>query len=139
MSTNTEHAKAICHLRRTCSAGQLLRRAPWFAWGAGEAAGICRSTADEGICIVRTWGRAIFAALRDRPCSITSRGEFSPGQIDVQIATLDDPGSIVPEAQIHLAERIGWVDELDLDGRFDRYRVPEDERRVNRASRESLL
>ena len=44
-----------------------------------------------------------------------------PGQIDVQIATLDDPDSIVPQAQIQLAERIGWIDNFDSMAKFDRY------------------
>ena len=47
----------------------------------------------------------------------TSEAIF-PGQIDVQIATLDDPDSIVPQAQIQLAERIGWMDKLELDARI---------------------
>jgi hypothetical protein len=42
----------------------------------------------------------------------------------VQIATLDDPDSIVPQAQIQLAQRIGWIEKLDSMARFDRYPGP---------------
>ena len=106
MSADTVH-QAICHCadcRRHC------RRAHGRV-GAGSKPRISGRRRDEGICIVRTWASAFLPALRDRPI-LYERGDF-PGQIDVQIATLDDPGSIVPQAQIQLAERIGWVDELN--------------------------
>ena len=44
-----------------------------------------------------------------------------PGKIDVQIATLDDPDSIVPTSQIQVAERIGWMERLNEIPAFDRY------------------
>ena len=44
-----------------------------------------------------------------------------PGQIDVQLATLDDPNAVVPTVQIQLADRIGWMDCLGEMRRFDRY------------------
>jgi len=44
-----------------------------------------------------------------------------PGQIDVQLATLDDPDVFVPDAQIQFAERIGWMDRLDEMARFDHF------------------
>ena len=47
--------------------------------------------------------------------------QIFPGQIDVQIATLDDPDAIAPDAQIQAAERIGWMERLDQMPAFDRY------------------
>jgi hypothetical protein len=44
-----------------------------------------------------------------------------PGKIDVQTATLDDPDSIVPTAQLQLADRIGWMADLDSMPKFERY------------------
>ena len=44
-----------------------------------------------------------------------------PGQVDIQIATLDDPEAVVPKAQIQLAERIGWMGQLDELTTFERY------------------
>jgi hypothetical protein len=44
-----------------------------------------------------------------------------PGQIDVQIATLDNPDEISPTVQIQLAERIGWMERLGEMPAFDRY------------------
>ncbi len=53
----------------------------------------------------------------------TSEAVF-PGQIDVQIATLDDPDSIVPQAQIQVAERIGWTKHIGEMPEFERYPGP---------------
>lgn len=50
----------------------------------------------------------------------TSEAIF-PGQVDVQIATLDDPDSIVPQAQIQVADRIGWMERLSEMPEFERY------------------
>ena len=50
----------------------------------------------------------------------TSEAIF-PGQIDVQSATLDDPGLIPAQVQIQTAERIGWMEKLDSLPTFERY------------------
>ena len=47
--------------------------------------------------------------------------QIFPEQTDVQIATLDDPGAIVPQAQIQTAERVGWMEKLDSMPKFERY------------------
>ena len=44
-----------------------------------------------------------------------------PDQTDVQIATLDDPDMIAPQAQIQVAERIGWMATADELPAFERY------------------
>lgn len=44
-----------------------------------------------------------------------------PGMIDVQSATLDDPDAIALQAQIQLADRIGWMARLDDLPAFERY------------------
>ena len=53
----------------------------------------------------------------------TSEAIF-PGQIDVQISTLDEPDSIVPQAQIQTAERVGWMEKVDSMPQFERYPGP---------------
>ena len=53
--------------------------------------------------------------------TIHTNEQAFPGQIDVQIATLDDPDAIVPQAQIQIAERIGWMERLDSMPKFERY------------------
>ncbi len=44
-----------------------------------------------------------------------------PGMTDVQIATLDDPDAIVPQAQIQVAERIGWMEKVNELRAFERF------------------
>lgn len=44
-----------------------------------------------------------------------------PGQIDVQLATLDDPDSVHPQLQVQTAERIGWMERLGSIPAFERY------------------
>ena len=43
------------------------------------------------------------------------------GQTDVQSATLDTPEALPPTAQIQVAERIAWVEDLDSLPAFQRY------------------
>ena len=35
--------------------------------------------------------------------------EMLPGIVDIQTATLDDPGAFAPKAHVQIAERIGWM------------------------------
>jgi len=44
-----------------------------------------------------------------------------PGKVDVQVATLDDPDAMPPEAQIQTAERIHWMERLNEIPVFERY------------------
>lgn len=44
-----------------------------------------------------------------------------PGIVDIQAATLDDPASANPQAQIQCAERLGWMTGLDDLPQFDRF------------------
>ena len=53
----------------------------------------------------------------------TSEAIF-PGQVDVQIATLDNPDEIVPRAQIQTAERIHWMERLNEMPQFERFPGP---------------
>ena len=44
-----------------------------------------------------------------------------PGKVDVQVATLDDPDAVPPDAQVQAAERVRWVDRLGEIPSFERY------------------
>ena len=44
-----------------------------------------------------------------------------PNQIDVQIATLDNPDELPPQIQVQTAERIGWMAGVHDLPAFDRY------------------
>lgn len=47
--------------------------------------------------------------------------EILPGTVDVQTATLDDPDAVPPQAQIQVADRIGWMKEAHMLPEFERY------------------
>jgi len=47
--------------------------------------------------------------------------QMLPGIIDVQSATLDDPGAIPPQAHIQIADRIAWMENAHALPTFDRY------------------
>jgi hypothetical protein len=47
-----------------------------------------------------------------------------PGLIDVQSATLDDPGALPLQVQVQTAERIGWMEALHEVPGFERYPEP---------------
>ncbi|MDQ4088663.1 MAG: GFA family protein [Pseudomonadota bacterium] len=44
-----------------------------------------------------------------------------PGNIDVQLATLDEPEAMPPELQVQVAERIGWMERAHELPAFERY------------------
>lgn len=45
-----------------------------------------------------------------------------PGQIDIQLATLDCPEDApAPDTQIQTAERLSWMRHLDRIAEFERY------------------
>ena len=50
-----------------------------------------------------------------------SNEQVLPGIIDVQSATLDDPNAFAPQAQIQIADRIGWMARAHELPTFDRY------------------
>ena len=47
--------------------------------------------------------------------------EALPGIVDVQLATLDDPDAFTPQAQIQIADRIGWMTSAHLLPEFPRF------------------
>lgn len=47
--------------------------------------------------------------------------EALPGLVDIQSATLDDPDALRPQAQIQVAERIGWMKDAHSLPAFERF------------------
>lgn len=114
MPAETIH-KALCH----CGDCRRHSGAPMVAWGLvsedqlkieGETKEYASSeNGRRHFC--PTCGTALFY----------TNAEIFPGQVDVQIATLDDPDTIEPAAQIQVAERIGWMTRLSEMPEFERY------------------
>ena len=114
MSADTVH-QALCH----CSDCRRHAGAPMVAWGLVAKDGL-KVDGETREYASSEYGRRHFCPKCGTALFYTNDQVF-PNQIDVQTATLDDPGAIVPQAQIQMAERIGWMDKLDSMPRFDRY------------------
>ena len=114
MPAETIH-KALCH----CSDCRRHSGAPAVAWGlvGKDQLKIEGETRDYASS---EHGRRHFCPRCGTALFYTNDVIF-PGQIDVQIATLDDPDAIKPDAQIQVAERIGWMERLEQMPAFDRY------------------
>lgn len=106
---------AVCH----CEDCRRHAGAPMVAWIAFKAEQV--SIAGEPVTYKSSeHGRRQF-------CGACGTGLFYvndailPGLIDIQSCTLDDPEAAPPEAQIQLAERLGWSRGLDEIPGFERY------------------
>jgi hypothetical protein len=106
---------ALCH----CSDCRRAAGAPMVAWAMVPAAGV----KIEG----RTRVYASSEHGRRHFCEVCGTGLFYtnekvlPGMIDVQSATLDDPGALQPAAHIQVAERISWMATAHELPAFERY------------------
>lgn len=106
---------AICH----CSDCRKASGAPMVGWAlfareqisiSGEPAHY-RSSADAERLFCSTCGSGLF---------YINEAVF-PGQIDVQIATLDDQSAFPPQIHIQFAEATPWMAGAHEMPRFDRY------------------
>jgi hypothetical protein len=114
MPAETIH-KAICH----CSDCRRHAGAPMVAWGLVnkdqlKVEGETKEYASSAN------GRRHFCPNCGTALFYTNDVVF-PGQVDVQIATLDHPDEISPDIQIQTAERIGWMQGIERMPSFERY------------------
>jgi hypothetical protein len=114
MPAETIH-RALCH----CSDCRRHSGAPMVAWGLVRKDQL-KVDGETKEYASSEHGRRHFCPRCGTALFYTSDVVF-PGQIDVQIATLDDPDAIAPTAQIQTAERIGWMERLDQLPQFERY------------------
>jgi hypothetical protein len=117
MSSDTIH-QALCH----CADCRRHAGAPMVAWGLVRNEDL-RIEGETKEYASSELGRRHFCPQCGTALFYTNEQIF-PGQTDVQTATLDDPDAIVPQAQIQMADRIGWMDRLDQMPKFDRYPGP---------------
>ena len=114
MSSDTVY-QAICH----CADCRRHSGAPMVAWGlVGKDRITIHGETTEYASSEH--GRRHFCPACGTSLFYTSDQIF-PGQIDVQIATLDDPDAIAPDAQIQVAERIRWMARAHELPQFERY------------------
>jgi hypothetical protein len=102
--------------------------------------GDCRRSSGAPVMAWAAYAAADFALTAGTPAVYSSNGtairhfcptcgsglyyvneDVLPGLVDVQFASLDDPGALTPQAQIQVAERIGWMKDAGALHAFERY------------------
>jgi len=116
-AAETPKRHSICH----CSDCRRSTGAPMVAWAVYDANDV-RVTKGEP-----RWRASSENAQRGF-CPACATGlfyrseKFLPGLIDIQSATLDDPGRLPPpSAHVQVAERIAWVRDVHLAPTHERY------------------
>ena len=117
MSARTVY-RAVCH----CSDCRRHSGGPMVAWGLVsrdnlQVEGETREYASSEN------GRRHFCPACGTGLFYSNEAMF-PGQIDVQLATLDDPDSMPPEVQVQVADRLEWTVGLRELPEFQRYPGP---------------
>lgn len=107
--------QALCH----CSDCRRHSGAPMVAWGLVRQDQL-QVTGETKEYASSESGRRHFCPACGTSLFYTNEIVF-PGQVDVQVATLDDPDAIAPTAQIQTAERIGWMERAHELPQFERY------------------
>jgi hypothetical protein len=107
---------ALCY----CSDCRKSAGAPMMGWTAFSS-GAFKVTSGEAVTF-----NSSGASMRNF-CGTCGTGlwftnaEMLPGIVDVQNATLDDPGAFPPQAHIQTAERIGWMETAHQLPSFERF------------------
>lgn len=114
MTPDTVH-HALCH----CQDCRRASGAPAVSWGLVAMDGL-KVTGEPKIYASSEHGRRHFCGDCGTSLFYTNDVVF-PGQIDVQTATLDDPGAVPMQGQIQMAESISWMRDLGALPAFDRY------------------
>lgn len=110
-----EHV-ALCHCRDCRKSSG----APMMAWAAFKAAHFSLTVGSPTVY------NSSGAAMRHF-CSGCGSGlyyineQYLPGLVDIQVATLDEPDALVPQAQIQVAERISWMKDISSLHEFERF------------------
>jgi hypothetical protein len=106
---------ALCH----CGDCRRHAGAPVVGWAMLPAEQL-RITGEPKVYASSEHGRRLFCADCGTGLFYVNEAML-PGMIDVQTGTLDDPEALPPEAQIQVAERLGWMRALDGIPEFERY------------------
>jgi hypothetical protein len=117
MPAETIH-HALCH----CQDCRRSAGAPMVAWGLVPADQV-KVTGTTKTYASSEHGRRHFCGTCGTGLFYTNEAVF-PGMIDVQTATLDNPGELAPGAQIQTAERIPWMVTAHELPAFERYPGP---------------
>lgn len=100
----------------------------------------CRKSAGAPVVAWAAFPQAQFALTQGEPRSFISSGaamrsfclncgtglfyrnpDVLPGLVDIQSATLDDPGALPPQIHVQVAERLHWMTDTEALPAFERY------------------
>ena len=95
---------AICH----CTDCRLCAGAPAVAWAIWPAAKVRVTRGEPAVYASSEHARRYFCAACGTGLYYVNEAVM-PGLVDVQSATLDDPGQYAPTDQIQVADRIPWM------------------------------
>jgi hypothetical protein len=93
----------FCH----CRSCRLACGAPFVAWGTFAAAGLVVDRGRIAEYASSPPVRRGFCATCGTP--LTYQNQATPGEIDVTLATLDEPGPLAPVAHIWVSHKLPWV------------------------------
>ncbi len=107
---------ALCH----CADCRKSAGAPMVSWAAFAEGDF---TLEQGeLTTFNSSGTAMRSFCAKCGTGIAYRNEeFLPGIVDLQSATLDDPGALPAGAHIQVAERIGWMQTAHALPEFQRF------------------
>jgi hypothetical protein len=118
-ASGTATSRCYCH----CNSCRLAFGAPFVAWATFPAAEfrlirgeLTQYQSSEGVL-------RGFCALCGTGMTYSHQGRI--GQIDVAVATLDDPGSLQPEYHIWVSHKLSWVSLGDQLPQFAEWRASE--------------
>lgn len=116
-AADTPDRHSVCH----CTDCRRSAGAPMVAWAVYAASDVRVTKGQPKVRASSEHGRRHFCPDCGTGLFYTNAA-FLSGLIDVQTATLDEPGRVVaPSAQVQVAERIGWMSEAHALQAFDRY------------------
>jgi hypothetical protein len=107
---------ALCH----CTDCRRQAGAPMVSWTLFDNDHFRLTQGEAVVYASSEHGRRHFCAACGTGLFYTNDQIF-PNRTDVQSSTLDAPEALPPTAQIQVAERIGWMAEIDRLPAFQRY------------------
>ena len=114
--SGTPNSVSICH----CVDCRRSSGAPMVSWAEFPEAQV---KVTKGVLkTINSSGAAIRSFCGECGSGIFYRNaEILPGVVEVQSATLNDPGLLPPTMQIQTAERISWMKHLDALPAYERF------------------
>src|SRR5262245_33580750 len=107
---------ALCH----CTDCRRSAGAPMVGWSMYPADAVKVTKGTPKVYESSTDGRRSFCGACGSGLFYTNAVNL-PGIIDIQSATLDDPGALPARAHVQVAERIPWMERAHELPTFDRY------------------